>query len=90
MLLTVRAEDEEGNPYFRESSRVRFQIEGDGEILSVDNGNLMTNEPYQADFIHMYHGCASVRIRLGGSAGRIVVSACAEEMYPGKTVLTVE
>ena len=90
MLLTVRAEDEEGNPYFRESSRVRFQIEGDGEILSVDNGNLMTNEPYQADFIHMYHGCASVRIRLGGSAGRIVVSACAEGMYPGKTVLTVE
>lgn len=28
--------------------------------MAVDNGNLMGNEPYGEESIHMYHGCASV------------------------------
>ena len=41
ILLTVRAQDEDGNPYFRESASVRFRAEGPAEIMAVDNGNLM-------------------------------------------------
>lgn len=89
-LLTVKAVDGEGNPCFRESARVRFRLEGDGEILAVDNGNLMGNEPYQEDFIHMYQGAASVLIRLGGTKGRTVVYAYADGMYAGKTIIVVE
>ena len=90
ILLTVRAKDEDGNPYFRESSLVRFSIEGNAEILAVDNGDLMGSESYNEEFIHMYHGCASVLVRLKGDLGRVVVMAKAEGLYEGKVIINVE
>ena len=78
--MTVRACDEQGNPYFRENSLVTFKIEGNGEILAVDNGNLMGNEPYDETSIHMYHGQASVLIQYGDAKGNIRVSAYASGM----------
>lgn len=86
-LLTVRAKDKEGNPYFRESALVRFAVEGEADIVGVDSGNLMSSESYQETFIHMYHGCASVQIRLRGRAGRIVVRANADGLYGAAQVI---
>ncbi len=89
ILLRATARDGEGNPYFRESSLVRFRAEGPIEILGVDNGDITGNEPYQEDQIHMYHGCASVLVRLTGKPGRAVVRAFAEGMVPGEVVLCI-
>ncbi len=90
MLLTVRAKDIEGNIYQRESAITRFIIEGDAEIIAVDNGNLMSNEPYTGDSIHMYHGVANVMIRLKGDSGRIKVMAVAEGMDIGEIVINLK
>ncbi len=90
LLLTAGARDEQGKPYFRESSRVRFRVDGPAEIIAVDNGNLMGNEPYGDTSIHMYHGKVSVLIRLSGEAGRISVSADAEGLYTGTAIVCAE
>lgn len=90
LMLIVRAEDEAGNPYFRESAMVRFKTEGPAEVLAVDSGNLMSSEPYQEDFIHLYHGQAGVLIRLTGEAGRIAVNAYAEGMQSGRAVIAAD
>jgi beta-galactosidase len=90
LLLTVGAFDEQDNPYFRESTKVRFRTEGPAEILAVDNGNLMSNEPYDESFIHMYHGRASVLLHFkmqAGESGKIVVYADAEGMQSGSIIL---
>nr|WP_314465412.1 glycoside hydrolase family 2 TIM barrel-domain containing protein [uncultured Clostridium sp.] len=91
ILLTVRAMDIHGIPYFRESTRVRFRIEGSAEIIAVDNGNLMDSEPYDESFIHMYHGQASVILcinkKQADKSGRIVVYADAEGMQSGRMIL---
>ena len=42
ILLTVRAQDEDGNPYFRESASVRIRAEGPAEIMAVDRCVLET------------------------------------------------
>lgn len=89
-LLTVRACDENGNPYFRESSLVRFCAEGSGEILAVDNGNIMSNEPYNETAIHLYRGQASVLIKGGESRGTLRVLAWASGMRPAAIVCRVE
>lgn len=86
-MLTVRAKDIKGTPYFRESSLVRFHIEGDAEIIGVDSGNLMSSELYNENFIHMYHGCASVQIRLNGKSERVAVWAHAEGMQSGQAII---
>lgn len=90
LMLTAGAQDEQGNPYFRESTKIRFCLEGPAEIIAVDNGCLMGNEPYNESFIHMYHGKASVLIRMTGEPGRIVVSAYADGMQAGRSVICVK
>lgn len=90
ILLTVYALDREGHPYFRESSYVHFSVEGPAEIIAVDNGNLMSNEPYQEDSIHMHHGAASTMIRLTGETGRVVVKADTEGMESAELVIPVK
>ena len=86
VLMTVRAVDGEGTPVFRESADVRFAVEGNGEIVGVDNGDLMSSEAYRSDEMHLSHGQLSVAVRLTG-AGRVVVDAFAEGMFSGRTVI---
>ena len=90
ILLTVRAKDCHGHPFFRESSSVRFVVEGEAEILAVDNGNPMGSEPYDASYMHMYHGCVSVVIRLAGMPGRITVRGFADGLYSGSAYIEVK
>lgn len=88
-LLTVRAVDAEGHPCFRESARVRFRIDGPGEILAVDNGDITGNEPYRESSIHLYRGAASVRIAFTGKPGRVTVYADGDGMLGGRYVISV-
>jgi beta-galactosidase len=89
-LITVEAADEEGNPYFRESSEVRFVVEGPARIVAVDHGNLMSNEPYGSDRAHMYRGKVSVLLRLDGTPGRVVLSAFADGMYSARLNIIIQ
>lgn len=86
--LAVGAFDREGNPCFRESAKVRFRVEGPAEILAVDAGELMGNEPYQERSIHMFRGQASVMLALTGEEGKVCVYADAAGMRTaGWTIL---
>lgn len=89
LFLTVGAEDAQGNPYFREGSLVCFLAEGPAEILGVDNGDICGEELYQSNRIHMYHGSASVLVRLTGEPGRVVIRAFAEGMAAGEVTLLI-
>jgi beta-galactosidase len=89
-LFTVRAKDAEGVHVFRDSSKVAFQVEGPAEIIAVDNGDLSSSEPYNRNWMHLYHGCVSTVIRLTGEKGRVVVSAFAEGMAPAQLAVHVE
>lgn len=89
LLLTVRAVDEEQIPCFRESAKVRFVVEGEARLVGVDNGDICTNESYQEDSIHLYHGCASVMLELTGKPGRISVHAFGDGLHLAQAVVTV-
>ena len=89
ILLTVRAKDETGICCYRESGRVRFWVEGPAEIIGVDSGDITSSESLQESFIHMYHGCASVQIRLHGTPGRVAVHACGSGLFRADQVICV-
>lgn len=88
--LSVQAYDIEGNPCFRESRMVHFLVEGPAKLLAVDSGNLMSSEPYQESFIHMYHGQASVTLSLTGETGRICILAYGDGMEQTRQIIVVE
>lgn len=76
-------------PVFRDSSKVVFRVEGPVEIVAVDNGDLSSSEPYDRNWMHLYHGCVSTVIRLTGEKGRVVLSAFSEGMYSAQLVIHV-
>lgn len=89
-LFTVRTKDAEGIPVFRESAKVAFRVTGPAEIAGVDNGDLSSSEPYDRNWMHMYHGRVSAVLRFMGEGGRVVLSAEAEGMYPARLVIHVK
>lgn len=89
LLLTVRAVDENGNPCFRENGKVHFAVEGAAKIVGVDNGDICSNEPYQEDSVHLYHGCASVMLELYCKPGRVSVHAFGDGLRQAQTVIEV-
>ena len=76
LLFTVSATDTAGITNLRESSDVRFAVDGPAVIEGVDNGYLCNQEPFTADHVHLHQGRASVILRLTGS-GRITLHAYA-------------
>lgn len=86
-LLKVRARDEDGTPVFRESAMVRFAVEGDAQIIGVDNGDIMGHEPYQNREIHLFRGRADVAVRVGKDAARVKVRAFADGMREAEAIL---
>ncbi len=88
-LLTVRAVDDNKTPCFRENGKVCFRVEGPAGIVAVDNGDITGNEPYQENFIHLYHGSASVMVELSGEPGRVAVWADGCGLRSGETILVV-
>ena len=89
LLLTVRAVDENKNPCFRESGKVHFAVEGAAKLVGVDNGDICSNEPYQEDSVHLYHGCASVMLELYGKPGRVSVRAFGNGLRQAQAVVEV-
>ena len=89
LLLTVRAVDEERISCFRESAKVRFAVEGKARLVGADNGDICSNEPYQENSVHLYHGCASVMLEFDGKPGRVSVRAFGNGLRQAQTVITV-
>ena len=89
LLLTVRAVDENGNSCFRESGKVHFAVEGAAKIVGVDHGDICSNEPYQEDSVHLYHGCASVMLELYCKPGRVSVHAFGDGLRQAQTIIEV-
>ena len=90
LLLSVKVLDANGNPVFRESAPVQFRIEGDAQILAVDNGDLSDLAPYGTSKCKLYRGQASVLLRIAGKPGEITLWAEADGMQSAQTNIIVE
>jgi beta-galactosidase len=88
-FLTVRVEDKDGNLCPNADNLVRFEVEGQGSIAAVDNGNPASLESFQADHRKAFGGLALVIVRSErGKASAITVTATSEGLQPAKAALT--
>ena len=90
VMLTVRVQDEQGHPILRENRAVAFTVDGPALIVATDNGDLMETTPYSSPALPLWHGQASVVIRLTGEEGEIRISACAEGLAPAALILNAQ
>ena len=88
-FITVRVVDRRGEPAPRANNRIRFSIQGPGEIVATDNGDPTSFVPFPSHEREAFNGLALVIVRAKpGAEGRIVVRASGEGLEEGMATVT--
>ena len=87
-FVTLRVTDRDGLTAPRAAPRVRFSIEGPGEIVATDNGDATSFEPFPSHTRQAFNGQALVIVRgRRGEAGRITLRAEADGLQAAEVLL---
>jgi len=74
-FITVKITDENGTLVPNADNLVHFELEGEGEIVGVGNGNAMSLEPAKGKERRAFSGMCQVIIQGAGKAGNIKLRA---------------
>ena len=88
--VEVDVTDADGNIIPNAEDRVTFKVEGNGELVGVDNGNSMDHDSYKGDNKRAFSGKVLAIVRATKEAGSFTVTASADGLKSSKvTVKTV-
>jgi len=80
VFVTVRIVDKEGNLCPNSDNLIKFEIEGEGIIVAVGNGNAATTEAFQSNERKAFSGQCMVFIKASKQAGYINLKATSERL----------
>jgi len=87
-FVTVRVVDSVGVPAPRANNRIRFAVEGPGEIVATDNGDPTSFTPFQAHEREAFNGLALAIVKARrDAAGPITVVAFSDGLTRGTIVI---
>ena len=81
--------DANGVPCPNSDNLIKFSISGPGVIAAVDNGNIISHEPYQASERQAYQGKAVAIIKASAETGKITFKAQSEGLEPATIIVNV-
>jgi beta-galactosidase len=88
-FVTVTVADGDGLLVPRSNPLIKFEIEGPGEIVAVDNGDATSFEPFQASQRKAYNGLALVIVRAKAKVpGSIILKARSDGLTAADLVIT--
>jgi beta-galactosidase len=88
--VMVRLLDDEGRPVPTANDALTFEIEGEGKIIGVDNGNPLSHEDFQGNSRLAFNGLALVIVQSSGTPGTIRLAAKGEGLKPGVVTITTQ
>lgn len=78
-FITVTVADKSGTQVPRSTNRIKFSVEGPGEIVATDNGDATSFESFQSPERNAFNGLALVIVRgKPGAVGKIKLTATAD------------
>jgi beta-galactosidase len=90
-FITVRVADANGVTAPRADQRIRFTVEGPGELVATDNGDPTNLESFKSPERAAFNGLALAIVRaVPGKRGNITVRATAEGLQPAAITLRAE
>lgn len=91
MPVTVSVVDAQGRPVPTAKLPVRFEIEGQGAIIGVGNGDPNSHEPDKASARNLYNGLAQVIVQSRRDGrGALTLRATAPDLQGAQAVLALE
>jgi|SRR5665648_74644 len=89
-FLTVDVVDENGVIVPDADNLVKFQLEGSGAIVGVDNGDPVSHESFKAPQRKAFHGKCLVVVQAGEQAGIIQLTANSEGLASANVDITTK
>ena len=90
-FITLRVEDKNGRMVPRSHPKIRFSIEGPGEIVATDNGDATSFESFQSPEKSAYNGMALVIVKAKkGAKGVLKIKAAADGLTAAKASVLIE
>ena len=87
-FITVTIADKNGLLVPRSNHRVRFTVEGPGEIVATDNGDATSHEPFQQNERAAFNGmCLAIVRAKAALPGKIILKAEADGLKPATVVI---
>jgi beta-galactosidase len=89
--VTVQAIDSEGRVVPTANLPVRFELEGPGAIIGLNNGDPNCHEPEKGDSHSLFNGLAQVIVQTAEkTSGKIKLRATADGLAGGETEIEVK
>ncbi|MCD2421841.1 DUF4982 domain-containing protein [Niabella pedocola] len=90
-FITVRVEDQNNRMVPRSHPKIRFRVEGPGELVATDNGDATSFESFQSPEKSAYNGMALVIVKAKkGAKGLVRIKAEADGLTMGLTTVSVD
>nr|WP_157867363.1 beta-galactosidase GalB [Melioribacter roseus] len=86
-FVTVKVLDKKGNLIPDADYTVKFEIEGPGKIVGVDNGLQTSHEPFKANYRKTFNGMCLVIVQSDKNYGKIELKAVAENLIPSEMII---
>ncbi|MBD2870327.1 DUF4982 domain-containing protein [Paenibacillus arenilitoris] len=86
--VEIQVADRDGNPVYLADHPITLSVEGPGEIIGMENGDVQDLEPYSSRTRKAYRGRLLAYVRATTSAGRIVVTAESPGLEPARAAIT--
>lgn len=87
--FNVRLVDKHGTLVPNADTRIDFKVTGSGVNAGVDNGNILSDEPWQADYRTTYNGRCQLVVRSTSQPGSVKVQVKAKGLRPVTLTLPV-
>ena len=88
--ITVDVTDKDGNIVPNAKDEITFSVEGEGQIVGVDNGSSPDHTPYNSLTRKAHAGKVLAIVKSGKKAGTVTVKAKAAGLSEGAEVITTE
>lgn len=85
--LTVRILDDKGTVVPIADNEVTFELEGEGSLLGVDNGNPESHEDYKFNLQKAFNGLCLAIVQSTGRPGRIRVTAASPALKSASVII---
>lgn len=88
--ITVKITDEHGTLVPDADNLVHFDVEGEGKIVGVGNGNAMSTEPAKGHERRAFSGMCQVIVQSSGKKGSIILKAGSLGLPDEKIILNCQ
>ena len=87
--VTVKVVDSQGRMHPDAENGITFEVEGEGRLIGVDNGDMSNMEDYKGKQKKVFHGMCLAIVQSTAKAGQIRVTATSPGLRPATVTIAV-